>query len=89
MIKVNKKINLKQLDDELNANGLIASLNDNYEVIAVGLASNSTISEDDLAVGIEAHKAIDFNAEAEAAKAALLAKLGITEEEARLLLGGN
>ena len=28
-------------------------------------------------------------AEAAAAKAALLAKLGITEEEARLLLGGN
>lgn len=28
-------------------------------------------------------------AEAEANRAALLAKLGITEEEARLLLGGN
>lgn len=28
-------------------------------------------------------------AEAAAAKAALLAKLGITEEEAKLLLGGN
>lgn len=28
-------------------------------------------------------------AEAQAAKAALLEKLGITEEEARLLLGGN
>lgn len=32
---------------------------------------------------------IQAKAEAEAARAALLAKLGITEEEARLLLGGN
>lgn len=89
MIKVNKKINLEQLDKELGANGLVASLDDNYEVTAVGLASNSTISENDLVVGIEAHKAIDSNAEAATQRQALLAKLGITEDEAKLLLGGN
>ena len=38
----------------------------------------------------EARVAIQAEAEAKAtAKAALLAKLGITEEEARILLGGN
>ena len=38
---------------------------------------------------IELEKLVIKQAEAAAAKAALLAKLGITEEEARLLLGGN
>lgn len=38
---------------------------------------------------IELEKLVEKQAQAAAAKVALLSKLGITEEEARLLLGGN
>ena len=41
------------------------------------------------AAGIAAHQPIDTYAIKQADKAALLAKLGITEAEARLLMGGN
>ena len=86
MIEVNKEINLKQLDQELNSLGLIAKLDDNKKIIEVGLASNNTATEAQLKTAIDAHIAID-EAEAQAtAKAALLAQLGITEEQAKLLL---
>ena len=86
MIEVNKEINLKQLDQELNSLGLIAKLDDNKKIIEVGLASNNTATEAQLKTAIDAHIAIN-EAEAQAtAKAALLAQLGITEEQAKLLL---
>ena len=82
MIKVTKKINLAQLDKELNGLGLIASLDDDRKIIAVGLADGNDATEAQLKSAIDAHAAID---EAQA-KAALLSKLGITAEEAQLLL---
>jgi hypothetical protein len=41
------------------------------------------------AIAAKAQADAQAKAEAAAARAALLSKLGITEEEARLLLGGN
>ena len=38
---VNKKINLAQLDQELNGQGLNATLNDNREIIEVTLCENN------------------------------------------------
>jgi hypothetical protein len=86
-MKVNKKINLWQLDQELNGKGLNATLNENKEIIEVTLADNNDATEAQLESAIAAHIAID-EAEAKATqKAALLERLGITEDEARLLLG--
>jgi len=86
MIKVNKEINLYQLDQELNGKGLIANNDKNLAILEVGLAENNDASEAELKLAIDAHIAID-EAEARAtAKAALLAQLGITEEQAKLLL---
>lgn len=55
MIKVNKEINLAQLDQELNGEGLIATLNENKTIIEVGLAENNEASESDLEKAIDAH----------------------------------
>jgi hypothetical protein len=86
-MKVNKKINLWQLDQELNGKGLNATLNENKEIIEVTLADNNDATEAQLESAIAAHIAID-EAEVKATqKAALLERLGITEDEARLLLG--
>jgi hypothetical protein len=81
MIKVNKPINLKQLDTELNDLGLIATVNENKEIIEVGLAENNTATEAELKAAIDAHIAIDEVAAKAQAKAALLERLGLTQEE--------
>lgn len=87
MIKVNKKINLIQLDQELNGKGLNATLDDNGKIIGIALADNNDATEADLQSVINAHIAKPTEAEAKAtAKAELLARLGITQEEANLLL---
>jgi hypothetical protein len=86
MIKVNKPINLKQLDIELNDLGLIATVNENKEIIEVGLAENNTATEVELKAAVDAHIAIDEVAAKATQKAALLERLGISEDEARLLL---
>ena len=83
---VNKKINLAQLDKELNGQGLNATLNDDREIIEVTLCENNNATEAQLKAAIEAHVAIDEAAIQASAKAALLKKLGITAEEAVLLL---
>jgi hypothetical protein len=83
MIKVNKEINLAQLDKELNGQGLIAELNqETGEIISVGFAENNSATQAQLKNAIENHVAIDLKA----AKAALLNRLGITADEAKLLL---
>jgi hypothetical protein len=87
MIKVTKAINLGQLDQEYNGEGLIGSLDDNGNHTAVGLAECNTGNEAELQAAIDKHIAIDNQAIRAADKAALLTKLGITEDEARLLLG--
>ena len=84
-IKTSKKINLNQLDKELGGFGLCLN-EENPENVIVGIADGSSVTKEELAEAIENHIAIDTQAEAAAAKAALLAKLGITEEEAKLLL---
>lgn len=59
MIKVNKAINLEQLDKELNGKGLIATVaDDKTTVLEVGLASENDATEVELAEVIKAHKAI-------------------------------
>jgi hypothetical protein len=85
MIKVNKKINLAQLDNELNGLGLIATLDEDKQIVEVGLADNNTATETQLKAAINAHVAIDEAAIRATAKAELLERLGITEDEAKLL----
>ena len=80
-----KEINLSQLDKELGSQGLIANLSDEKKKLILP-ADNSNVTEAELEAAIAAHIAIDEKAEAAAAKAALLAKLGITADEAALLL---
>lgn len=58
MIKVNKEINLAQLDQELNGEGLIATLNENKTIIEVGLAENNKATESDLEEAIDEHIAL-------------------------------
>jgi hypothetical protein len=83
---VKKKINLAQLDQELNGKGLNAIHDNNGNIIEITLADNNDATEAQLKSAIDAHIAID-EAEAKAiARKALLTKLGITAEEAKLLL---
>jgi hypothetical protein len=86
MIKTTKKINLSQLDKEYNGEGLIGTLDDKGDTIEVGLADNNSGNETELKAVLDTHIAIDEQAIRAADKAALLAKLGITEDEAKLLL---
>jgi hypothetical protein len=87
MIKVNKKINLAQLDKELNGKGLNGVMNENSEIIEISFAENNDATESQLKKALDAHIAIDEVAAKAAQKAALLERLGITEAEAKLLLG--
>jgi hypothetical protein len=57
MIKVNKKINLYQLDQEYNGQGLIASLDEAGEIWQIGLADNNQGNETELAEFITNHLA--------------------------------
>ena len=86
MIKVNKKINLAQLDQEFNGEGLNGVLDDLGNYVEIGLASNNQGNENELKVILANHTAIDVDAQKNAAKTALLEKLGITADEAALLL---
>ena len=79
-MKVTKKINLAQLDQEINGEGLNAILGTNGEIVEVTLAENNSATEADLKNAIEAHKATNPNAVKEAAQAKLAA-LGLTIEE--------
>ena len=57
MIKVNKPVNLQQLDSELNGKGLIAEVDANKNITTVGLADNNNASESQLLAAIDAHTA--------------------------------
>ena len=88
MAITSKEINLSQLTKELGNKGLVADFNNPQEKLILP-AENVELTEQELEAAIEAHIAIDEIAVAEAkaqAKAALLAQLGITEEQAKLLL---
>ena len=78
-VSTTKQINLAQLDQELGGHGLCGS---DTEILAV---EGSPVTKKKLAAAIKAHVYIDPNAERIAARAALLERLGITEDEAALL----
>jgi len=86
MAITNKEINLSQLDKELGSLGLIANLNDPKKKLILP-SENSTVTESELEAAIAIHNAIDDAAIAATQKAALLARLGITADEAKLLIG--
>ena len=94
MIKYTKPNNLNgtELRDELNANNIVIS----YEPFSVRLEGDGSLwldikdkDADKAAPIVAAHNGTVIAPDNSAAKAALLAKLGITEAEARLLMGGN
>lgn len=86
MAITSKEINLAQLDQELGGKGLIGDFNDSKKKLVLA-CETSDLSEAQLEAGIAAHVAVDENAGRKADRAALLAQLGITEEQAKLLLG--
>jgi hypothetical protein len=88
MAITSKEINLNQLTNELGGKGLVADFNDPEKKIILA-ADGVELSDAELNTAIEAHVAIN-EAEAKATqRQVILSRLGITEEEARILLGGN
>jgi hypothetical protein len=85
MAITSKEINLAQLDKELGSKGLIADFEDSKKKVILP-SENSDLTEQELESGIAAHIAIDENAERKNQRLALLARLGITDEEAKLLI---
>ena len=82
-----KEINLTQLTKELGGRGLVADFNDPKKKIILP-AENSGITEEELESAIAAHIAGKDEKEIiKEKRAELLERLGITEEEAKLLLG--
>ena len=86
MAITSKEINLNQLTAELGGKGLIADFNDTKKKLILP-ANDVNLSEEELQSAIDNHIAIDDAKVKANAKAALLNKLGITAEEAKLLLG--
>ena len=86
MIKVNKKINLSQLDKELNGMGLNANSIDG-EIIEVYLTEHNTATEKELKDVIAKHIAIDEKAVKAAAKQVILDRIGLTADELKTILG--
>jgi len=85
MATTSKEINLSQLSRELGDKGLIADFNNPQEKLILP-ADGVELTEIELESAIAAHVAIDEEAIRATAKAAVLAQLGITEEQAKLLL---
>jgi len=83
MITVSKEINLSQLDAELNGKGLIASVDENKKVTAVGLADNNDATEAQLQSKIDAHTALAIP---ELSVADKLASVGLSLEELKSAL---
>ena len=80
-----KEINLAQLSEELGNKALVMSYNDPSEKL-IKAADGVEIDEKDLEAAIKAHIAKDPNAERLVARQEVLDRLGITEDEAKLLL---
>lgn len=86
MITTTKKINLAQLDAELNANGLsMESINGSHTITAL----DETITDKQLQAAVDAHDALPTDAEKAAstkeAAQAKLAALGLTTEDLKAL----
>lgn len=84
MIKVNKKINLAQLDKELNGLGLNATKNDKGEIEFVGLTENNPATNDDLENAIKNHIAQE---EPPMTIEQKLQSVGLSVEELKAALG--
>jgi len=84
MITVSKEINLSQLDAELNGKGLIASVDENKKVTAVGLADNNDATEAQLQAKIDAHTAMPIP---ELSVADKLASVGLSIDDLKAALG--
>jgi hypothetical protein len=86
MVITSKKINLTQLDKELGGKGLNGDFTDPLNKIILP-ADLSDVTENELKKAINNHVAID-EAEAKAtARQEILDRLGLSAEEAALLLG--
>jgi len=85
MATTSKIINLVQLDKELGSKGLIADFNDATNKLILA-AEGSNVTDEQLQAAIASHIAVDDYAVCEAAKAALLVKIGITADELQTLL---
>ena len=83
-MKVNKLINLAQLDAELNGKGLNASLDDDGNIIEVTLADNNDATEKELADAIAAHIA---KPTPEPTIEQKLASVGLSLDDLRAALG--
>ena len=84
MIKVNKEVNLSQLDSELNGKGLIASLDENKQIIEIGLGDNNDATETELQAAITAHKAAPVTQPTIDEK---LASVGLSVDDLKVALG--
>lgn len=85
MAITSKKINLAQLSQELGGKFLILDESDPKKKVVLP-AEGVELSEAELKSAIDSHIAVDNEAIKAQAKAALLERLGITEDEAKLLL---
>ncbi len=85
MAITSKEINLSQLSKELGNKGLIADFTDLNKKLILP-AEGVELNETELKIAIDNHVAINEKAIEATQKAELLAKLGITEDEAKLLL---
>jgi hypothetical protein len=83
-MKVNKEINLYQLDQELNGKGLNGTLDENKKVIEVTLADNNDATESELEAAIEAHIALP---NPEPTVAEKLASVGLNLDDLKAALG--
>ena len=86
MAITSKEINLAQLSKELGNKGLIADFNDPKKKIILA-AEGVNLTDDQLKNAIGAHVAIDEKAERETQRQVILDRLGLTADEAKLLLG--
>lgn len=83
-MKINKPINLQQLDQELNGKGLNATLDKNKNIIEITLADNNDANEEELANAINAHIA---KATPEPSIEQKLASVGLTIDDLKAALG--
>ena len=86
MTITSKQINLAQLSIELGGKGLIADFTDPKKKLILP-ADGVELTDAELKAAIDAHVAVDENAEKEVARQAILDRLGITVDEAKLILG--
>lgn len=86
MAITSKEINLGQLSKELGNKGLIADFNDAKKKLILP-ADGVELTEHELKEAIDKHVAIDEKAERDAKRQAILDRLNLTADEAKLLLG--